>query len=411
MTRRPPLVLATVICLASLAPAAEKGPPARRIVGYFVEWGVYARKYHVANIPAARLTHLNYAFAKIANGRCALFDRYAAVDKAYPGDTWKPGVGRGSFNQLRKLKAKHPHLKTLISVGGWTLSGPFSDVALTPAARTVFAKSCVEFMVKYGFDGVDIDWEYPVSGGKAGNRVRPADKTNYTLLLAELRKQLDARGKADRTHYLLTIAAPAGPDKFRNIELAAAARHLDWINLMSYDFHGSWSTLTNFNSALHASTGDRAADPTVRKHYNADSAVRAYLAAGVPASKIVLGAAFYGRGWAGVKNVNNGLYQPHAARAPKGTWEPGVFDYKDLAARYIGKGGFERHWHAEAKVPWLFDAKRGIMISYDDPESLRAKARYVNSLRLGGMMFWELSADTPDSALLTAIHSVLRPRK
>ena len=141
------------------------------------------------------------------------------------------------------------------------------------------------------------------------------------------------------------------------------------------------------------------------------SAVRAYLAAGVPANKIVLGAAFFGRGWAGVKNANNGLYQPHAPRAPKGTWEAGVFDYKDLAAKYIGKGRFGRHWHAEAKVPWLFDAKRGIMISYDDPESLRAKARYVNSLRLGGMMFWELSADTPDSALLTAINTVLRPRR
>src|SRR5262249_14122871 len=163
----------------------------------------------VGHIPAAKLTHVNYAFAKIGpTGECALFDSYAAIDKFYPGDKWDAGFLRGNFHQLQILKQKHPHLKTLISVGGWTLSGPFSDVALTPASRSKFAKSCVAFATKYGFNGVDIDWEYPVGGGLEGNKTRPEDKANYTLLLAELRQELDSQGKKDNKHYLLTIAAP-----------------------------------------------------------------------------------------------------------------------------------------------------------------------------------------------------------
>jgi chitinase len=115
---------------------------------------------------------------------------------------------------------------------------------------------------------------------------------------------------------------------------------------------------------------------------------------------------FYGRGWAGVKDVNNRLYQPRGPNLPKGTWEAGVLDYKDLAANYVGK--LKRHWHDEARVPWLFDAKRGLMISYDDPESLRLRAPYVRRHGLGGVMFWELSADDARSSLLAALHQGLR---
>jgi chitinase len=396
--------------------ADEPKPPTgpdlggRRVVAYFTEWSVYQRNYHVAGIPADRLTHVNYAFAKpTADGECVLFDAYAAIDKAYPGDKWDQGVLRGSFNQLLVLKKKHPHLRTLISVGGWTLSGPFSDAALTEEKRTKFAKSCAAFMVKYGFDGVDVDWEYPVGGGLEGNKTRPEDRRNFTLLLAALRKELDARGAADRKKYLLTIAAPAGPRTFANLELDRIHAYLDWINLMTYDFHGGWDAATNFNAPLYASSKDPTADETIRKHFNVDSAVKAYLAAGVPAEKIVVGVPFYGRGWGGVKNVNDGLYQPKGPGLPRGTWEDGVWDYKDLAANYVGK--YRRHWHDEAKVPWLFDEKGGRMISYDDPESVKIKGEYIRDHKLGGAMFWELSADDAKSSLLNALHEGLRARK
>jgi chitinase len=237
------LALALLLTAPALACAAEP-----KVVGYFVEWGVYDRKYHVKDVPADKLTHLNYAFAKIADGECAVVDPYAATDKAYPGDKQDPGVLRGNFNQLQQLKKQHPHLKTLISVGGWTLSGPFSDAALTKESRAKLAKSCVAFMKKYEFDGVDIDWEYPVGGGLESNKKRPEDKQNFTLLLAELRAQLDEAGKADKKQYLLTIAAPAGARNMVNLELDKIHPYLDWLNLMAYDFHGPWEKTTNLNT-------------------------------------------------------------------------------------------------------------------------------------------------------------------
>lgn len=380
--------------LATTAPAAEP-----KVVGYFTEWSVYDRNYHVKDIPAAKLTHLNYAFAKIVNGECAAFDPFAALEKEHPD---KKGV-KGNFAQLRELKKKHPHLRTLISVGGWTLSGPFSDVALIEASRAKFAKSCVAFIRKYGFDGVDVDWEYPVGGGLASNRTRPEDKANYTLLLAELRRQLDAAAKEDRTKYLLTIAAPAGPRVIDHLELDKLHPHLDWLNLMAYDFHGPWDQSTHFNAPLYAIKDDPSQD-ALSKELNVDAAVRKYLKA-VPAEKVVLGVPFYGRGWSGVKDVNDGLFQPRTG-IPKGTWEEGMFDYKDLAAKYVG--AMKRHWHAEAKVPWLFDAAKGVLISYDDAESLKLKARYARDKKLGGVMIWELSADDPKGSLLNALRDGLK---
>lgn len=399
----------SLIALALFAPlaSAEEPKPAPRVVGYFSEWGIYQRKFDVSAIPAAKLTHINYAFAKIVNGECALFDSYAAIDKAYPGDTWDPGVLRGNFKQLQLLKKKHPHLKTLISVGGWTLSGPFSDLAVTDEGRKKFAKSCVAFMLKYGFDGVDIDWEYPGGGGLETNKTRPEDKQNYTLLLAELRAQLDVQGKTDKRAYLLTIAAPAGPKTFANLELDKIHKHLDWLNLMSYDFHGGWSDATNFNAALFPAKADPTKDEVIRTKFNASAAVTAYLAAGVPAEKLVLGVPFYGRGWSGVKPANDGLFQAHNKQLPQGTWEAGVFDYKDIAANYLGKRG-KRFWHDEAKVPWLFDAQTGLVISYDDPESLKLKAEYARDKKLGGVMIWELSADDAKNSLLDALNAGLK---
>lgn len=372
-------------------------PPAgQRIIGYFTAWSVYGRDYHVPDIPADSLTHINYAFANIsADGRCALGDPYADIDKFYDGDSWDAGALRGSFHQLLLLKAAHPHVRTLISVGGWTWSGRFSDVAATPAARQSFAASCVEFMTRYGFDGIDLDWEYPVSGGLDSNTTRPEDRANYTLLLRELRSQLDARGAADEAHYLLTIAAPAGPATMPNLEMAAIGDTVDWINLMTYDFHGGWDTRTGFNAPLYPASSD----PDDHR-LNADSAVQSYLDAGVPPTKLVLGVPFYGRGWSGVGATNDGLYQG-ATGLPTGTWEAGVFDYQDLVQNYLPSYG--RHFDAETRVPWLYDPSTRIMISYDDPESLAIKAGYVADHGLGGVMFWELSGDDDADSLIHAL--------
>ncbi|MBK8259185.1 MAG: glycoside hydrolase family 18 protein [Polyangiaceae bacterium] len=380
-------------------------PTDKRVIGYFAAWAVYGRDYHVPEIPADKLTHINYAFANISDqGECVLGDAYADTDKYYPGDSWDPGAKRGSFHQLEILKANHPGLRTLISIGGWSWSGKFSDVALTDSTRQKFVTSCVNFMKDWGFDGIDIDWEYPVGGGLPENKTRPEDKQNYTLLLQAFRDALNAEEAQTGKVFDLTIAAPAGPGIYKNIELQKVGSILSWINLMTYDLHGGWDTHTNFNSALYPAQGDPSADPEVKAKFNTSQAVEGYLAAGVPASKIVVGVPFYGRGYSNVPNQNHGLFQTFSG-LPQGTWEAGIFDYHDLAKNYVPT--MTRYLHDEAKVPWLYNPATGVMISYDDPESMQIKADYIVQKNLGGAMFWELSGDTQDSALLSALHSTL----
>ncbi|MBI5959064.1 MAG: glycoside hydrolase family 18 protein [Chloroflexi bacterium] len=375
-----------------------------RVVGYYTSWSIYTAQYFVTDIPAEQLTHINYAFLNLSDqGGCTLGDELADIYYLYPNDS-ETDVLRGNFKQLQQLKQRYPDLKTLMSVGGWTWSDRFSDAALTPESRAVFIQSCINFMKTYGFDGIDIDWEFPVSGGLVKHSGRPEDKENFTRLLAELRAQLDIQGEIARTHYLLTIAAPQTPQFYAYFEMDKIHPYLDWINLMSYTFHGGWSPITNLHAPLYASSSDPSEDEVTRLKFNVDAAVQAYLEAGVPADKIVVGAPFYGHGWSGVANVNHGLYQSFTG-LPDATWGDGVYDYRDLEANYLDS--YQRFWHEEAQVPWLYDPGTQIMISYEDPESLSAKADYVQQQGLGGMMIWELSYDSDDHTLLNEIYTDL----
>ncbi|WP_157369487.1 glycoside hydrolase family 18 protein [Zavarzinella formosa] len=362
------------------------------IVGYFTEWGVYDHHFQIADIPAAKLTHLNYAFAKVEKGEVAVTDKFAALEKIDPRDK----EAKGNFQQLRQLKKKHPHLKTLISVGGWTLSGSFSDTALTAESRATFAASCVRFIREHGFDGADIDWEFPVAGGLAGNKNRPEDKKNYTLLLAELRKQLDVAAKTDNTKYLLTIAAPSGSDTIAHMDIPAMAEHLDWFNLMAYDLAGGWDTQTGLLANLY---------PVGDYKRSVAGAVQAYLKAGVAPEKIVLGVPFYGRGWTVAKPSANGFGEKVDPKQPKGTWELGMWDYKDLTKNVIPKGKVFRA--EKGKAPWLYNADSRLFISYDDTDSMKEKVGYVTAQKLRGMMCWELSGDDPANSLLEVISAGL----
>jgi len=193
--------------LLGIAVQAQETSAPKRIVGYFTSWAIYGREYFVNEIPADKLTHINYAFANVSKeGECLIGDSWADVEIAFEGDA-QDAPFKGNFNQLKLLKEKNPNLKTLISIGGWTWSRLFSDVALTEESRDKFAASCVKFMMDYGFDGIDVDWEYPTGAGDATNHETPEDPENFILLMAEMRAQLDAAGEVDGTHYLLTIAA------------------------------------------------------------------------------------------------------------------------------------------------------------------------------------------------------------
>ncbi|CAF2946012.1 unnamed protein product [Rotaria sp. Silwood2] len=365
------------------------------IVAYFAAWSIYSRSYFVADIPGDKITHINYAFANIdSDGRLVLGDSWADVEKAFSGDTWDQPL-RGNFNQLLKLKQKYPHLRTLISVGGWTWSGRFSDIALTPASRSKFAQSCVEFIQKYGFDGVDLDWEYPVSGGLPGNIVRPEDKQNYVSLLQEVRKQLNTAGILDGKTYLLTVATGAGTERIADMDLTGMSTYLDWINVMTYDFHGGWETKTGHNAPLYKNDAETATDISpsfIKSRYNCHASIQAYIAAGVPRSKLIMGLGLYGRGWQGVTSAaQNGFSQPASSQLPMGTWENGIFDYDHLKRSFLPT--YTRYWDDASKVPFLFNPSTGIWISYDDLQSISLKNDYIKREQLGGAMFWELSGD------------------
>jgi chitinase len=362
----------------------------RVIVGYYTSRSIYERKYNVEDIPVKKLTHINYAFMNVASDGSVVYgDAHADRDINFP--------------KFRQLKVDCPGLVTLLSVGGWTFSKYFSNAASTPESRARFARTAIALMREGGFDGIDIDWEHPGGGGMRGNINRPEDPHNFTLLLQEVRKQLDRAGKNDGREYHLTIAVAGIEDVMKRFEISEILKYVDFISVMTYDFHFLSDPLTNFNSPLYASSDDPSPEP-MRSEYNCDFAMQYWVSKGVPASKLVMGLPFYGRGYAGVPPNNNGLFQPFSG-LPQGTWEPGAFDYMDLAQNYLNKSSYTRHWHLEAKVPWLYSPDVGVMISYDDPESIRIKCEYIKANGFAGAMMWELSCD--GGVLLDVVHSRL----
>jgi chitinase len=400
-----------------------------RLVGYFIEWGIYSG-YFVKNVAtsgaAERLTHVDYAFANVAPASatdptvvCQIADswadyvRPATADDAIDGvaESYDESVLHGNFNQLRKLKAMFPGLKIFMSLGGFTFSSHFSDAALTEASRRALVTSCVDMFIKGQlppvspggpvvdasgvFDGIDIDWEWP---GNCLNNCpsRDEDTRNFTLLLQEFRRQLDAVGRSTRRHYGLTAFMPAGVSNIDNIELARVSRSLDFMTLQGYDLHGGWESRTDFHSALFSSDDDPAPTPELTVDFTVDT----YLRRGVPRQQIVVGVPFYGHGWIGVPNINNGLFQP-------ATGDAGPGDYKTLKALET-VAGWSSFYDASAVGHWIFNPSAGIFWGFDDATILRRKARYVDRRDLGGIMFWELSGDDANGTLVKTLHRELR---
>jgi chitinase len=395
----------------------DSGPQTdKKIVAYYIEWGIYGRDYQPADMPLEKVTHVNYAFANIsADGRIAIGDPYAAIEKLYPGDSWDQPYA-GTYNQLNNvLREEHPHIKTLISVGGWTWSGRFSDVALTEQSRELFAESCVQFIRDYNFDGVDLDWEYPVEGGLSSNIRRPEDGVNYTLLLREVRRQLDIAELEDDSEYLLTIASPAGWDKVRHLEIAELSDVLDWVNVMTYDFRGAWDlSSTAHHSGMYENPADPIDGNSVAEKYNVNWAIQEFLVQGMEPSKLVVGVPFYSRAWGGVQDPlgNGGLFQP-ASSVPPGTWDDGssgatgVNDFFEIE-EMIASGAYTRYWDSVAQVPYLYSSTRhgGHFVSYDDEESMGIKLDYIIENELGGAMFWEITADRNETLLDVIIENL-----
>lgn len=355
----------------------------KKIVAYFPEWKTSNEYmgYSVENIPWEYITHLNYAFGRIKEGKFHPMDETAFVK---------------NMKLIKEYKREFPNIKVLISIGGWGGSEGFSDVALKEESRKEFAKSFREIIVEYDLDGIDIDWEFPVSGGPENETARPEDKENFTLLLKSLREFLDDMKKEKSKEYLLTIAAPAGYNIIHNTEPDKYHIYLDFINLMTYDFHGIWDKYSNHHSPLYGNPNDP--DPLSRERANCDFAVKEYLKFGVPSEKIVLGVPFYGKGWIVEDNNNNGLFAK-VVGIPYGIFDKnhpsGSNPFFFIKGVLENDPNYKKFRDEYAKVPWLWNPKERIIYSYDDEESISTKCDYVIKNNLGGIMFWEVTEDYP----------------
>ncbi|TKF36050.1 glycosyl hydrolase family 18 protein [Enterovibrio norvegicus] len=410
--------------------------PADTVVGaYFVEWGVYGRKFPVDKIPAQNLTHIIYGFVPICGNNPSLEDGpLAALNRACAGmpdyevvihDPWAavqmphPQSGqshsssyKGTYGQIMALKQRYPDLKILPSIGGWTLSDPFYDFGVK-ANRDVFVASVKNFLQTWKFyDGVDIDWEYPGGQGANPNLGDPSkDGDTYAILMAELRTMLDGLSAETGRTYELTSAVGVGYDKIEDVNYADAVPHMDYIFAMTYDYYGGWNNVVGHQAALNCGSHmsadecagkglDDEGKPRKGPAYTTANGIDLLMAKGVPANKLVVGAAMYGRGWTGVTeasmsdptNPMTGVGNGKIA----GSWEAGVIDYKDVVTQYENKAGVVVGYDEIAEAPWAWDPSNGDLVTYDNKRSVMAKGAYVRSLGLAGLFAWEIDADNGD---------------
>lgn len=408
------LAPAMVLLLTGVALAGQPHhfPEQRdKIVGaYFEEWSIYGANYNVADIQnsgaAEALTHILYAFANVsANGECAIADSWADYQSPYlPSVNGQPYNGPlyGNFAALLQLKQLHPNLKVLISIGGASPvnTANFSAAAGTAAGRSGLASSCIDMFISGQvaagvstgnlFDGIDIDWEFPTA----------ADKENFTALIAEFHTQLAVLGAKNDKEYLLTIAAPAGSQNYSNMQLAAVAAQLDFLNMETYDYHGTWETTTNHAAPLFESPFD----PARGQGFYVDGTIDAYLKAGVPAQKLVLGIPAYGRGWTGVPMPDFGLYQSSAGAAPSPSGDTlatdGVATYRTLET--LTSEGFAGHRDFFSFADWLYNPTTETFWTYDDPVTVKVKMDYANFRAggLGGAFEWAIKDDDANATLI-----------
>lgn len=403
----------------------------KMVGGYFVEWGIYGRNFHAYDIPAKNLTHLFYGFIPVCGANDALkrdnpqgysalqaqckgkpdhsvvvHDKWAALDKAYANDKWDQPI-KGLFAEMYRLKKTNPHLKILPSVGGWTLSDPLYKIGTDAKARAVFVASITDFIKTYDFfDGVDIDWEFPGGGGANELLGSPQDGDGFVLLMKDLRTALNnLSAKTGRT-YQLTAAMSGGVEKLSRVNWEAAHPYMDYINLMTYDYYGAW------NGTLGHMAGTYPNSNSPINGFSAEEAVKHLLARQVPANKVTIGAAMYGRGWKTVSGVkNDNPFTGTGGEGIAGSWEKGIEDYKKIESQLMGgpngsgANGYTLYWDDQAKASYVWNPTTTSLISFDTARSVKAKGELIRQYGLGGIFAWELDAD--NGQILNAMHQGL----
>jgi chitinase len=354
----------TVIAFTSKAQSAKNKYV---VIGYV---GGYKGLYDTSMVEATKLTHINYAFVDVQHNRAWLTHRRT--------DTT-------NLRNLIKLKKKNPDLKILISIGGWSWSNNFSDMALSDTSRLAFAQSAVDIIRQFQLDGIDIDWEYPDNIG-AGNVFRAEDKQNYTLMFKALREQLDVLEKENGKKLLLTAAVGGFKRFLQHTEMDKVSHYLNYVNMMTYDYLQDTLGTTVHHTNLYAS----------KKYYNRDDAndaVEEFVAAGVPRSKLVMGIAFYGRSY---RVAANGADYGLGVKTVERMRGNGYTFIKDSL---VNQNGFKYYRDNGAEAAYLYNAATKQFISYDDEWSVQKKCDYVMKSGMAGVMFWEYTDDTKEYLL------------
>jgi chitinase len=451
---------------AVTASTQAAGPATYQKIAYFDQWSIYGNAYYPSTVAtsgaASQLTTIIYAFENIDPTNLTCFeaikasdssnesdpnagdgagDAFADYQKSYSNTISVDGTSdsysqplKGNFNQLRELKVKYPNLKILLSIGGWTYSKYFSDVAASSASRQTFVRSCINMFIKGNlptgisgdpsggpasaagiFDGFDIDWEYPGVLGHVGNHYGPQDKANYTLLLQEFRNELDSYGASIGKHFELTAAVPSGQDKIMQIQTNQIGQYLDYADVMTYDMHGAWESSgpTNFQDPLYSSSADPSAViPPGQEKYSIDTSIKAWtsglsdysIPGGFPANKLVMGFPFYYRGWTGVSaGSNHGLYQAASGPSPAFSYSQtaGIVDYKELAAAGLAGNSSDTFFDPASQAAWIYDGTN--FYTGDTPQSITAKTSYIQNKGLAGAMMFSLEDEDAADTLLNAI--------
>ncbi len=424
MNNKVKIFLSIVLLLLPTLMFAQK----KEIIAYYPEWRAkgkhpYVVKNIVTSNSARKITVLNYAFAipkpdSSGNIIVGFMNPYLAYQQVYSSEMSVDGISddstqqlRGQFNQLKKLKKKYPKLKIVLSIGGWTGSRYISDAARTQESREYFVNSCIQRFiigdlpkennaggkkVAAGiFDGFDIDWEYPVNGGEDSVHHNWQDNNNLSKLYELFRSKLDSI----TPHLLLTAAVPATEKYARYYNIHKDQQYLNWYNVMTYDYRGGWDDVTGHNTNLLSSVNDTTFN---WERDSFDKSIHLYNCIyGVSRSKLVPGAAFYGRGWKVAKNVKNGL--GIKGKETEGNVEHGFNYYSDLIQ--LQNQDYKIHWDKYAMAPYIYNPDKKKFWTFDNPESISLKAHYVDAYDLRGLMFWEISGDDSLGTLVNTINT------
>jgi chitinase len=411
--------LATAMLVApASASAAVPHQPAnlagKQVIGDFTQWGIYSNFFEKNLVTSGEINHLteiDYAFSDVAaDGTCSSGDSWADYQRPFAASEAVDGVADsadqsllGNFNQLRELKAAHPGLKIVMGIGGYSWSGQFSGLAATAAGRQKFVQSCVDEYIKGNlpglpagaaagiFDGLSVDWEYPGEVGN-GNPNGPQDTPDFTALMAEFHSELAAQTQQTRQHYLLTADVSANPTVAAKLELRKVARSVDWFNVMTFDYHGSWEATGPADFSANTFLDPRTTQPAANR-FSITQAVKYYESQGVPANQIGLAAPYYAHVWTGVTPGprGDGLFQPATAG--------GLTPNYNAVVSEPGKTYFD----VLAGEPYKYDAPSQTFYTYEDPASLTIKGAYIWAAGLRGTFVWSLDGDTANGQLTAAL--------